>query len=521
MQIDERSKNRRVTRNIAASIVCQAVSIAVGLLIPRLYLTGFGSEVNGLISTLRQIFSYLALVEAGLGMTVSQALYRPVALGQTDEINAILSAADRCYKRTALIYGAVVSFFALIYPAVAHTNLQREALTLIILIYGFPGVLSFSVHAKFQLLIDAEGKSYLLSGLQTALELVVSAMRVALLLFCGDLVLIQTYICVGPIVRCVFVMAYSRRHYPWLNLRERPDEAAIEQKGAALLHQAAALVLNNTDAILLSVFCDFKVVSVYAIYQMFFSHAERLMNAVASGAAFRLGQVFNTDRETYIRWHDLYETLYLMSAFTVYTMAALFLLPVVRLYTAGVGDVRYADPTLPLLFACANLLSSLRQPSLQTIAFAGHFRQTQRQAVMEAAIRLAVSLSAVARWGIYGCPAGTFAAAIYRAVVSAHYADERVLGRARCGTWRKWLVNGAVFALIVELSGGQKSTAEGVFSLIGRIVASGIAVFASYAAANLAVELRAFRAILRSVDAEKSGQDSLKTDLKDESHKKW
>lgn len=521
MQIDERIKSRRVTRNIAAGVVYQAVSIAVGLVIPRLYLTGFGSEVNGLIATLKQVFAYLALVEAGLGMTVSQALYRPVALGRTDEINAILSAADRCYKRTGFIYGAIVSFFALIYPMAARADLPRETLTLIILIYGFPGVLSFSVHGKFQLLIDAEGKSYLLSWLQTALELVVSAARIALLLFCDDLVLIQAYICVGPVVRSAFVMAYSKKHYPWLNMRVRPNEAAIEQKSDALVHQAAGLVLSNTDAILLSVFCDFKAVSVYAIYQMFFSHIERLLYAVASGAAFRLGQMFSTDRRAYIRWHDLYETLYLMGAFAVYTMSALFLLPVVRLYTAGIGDARYADPALPLLFACANLLSSLRQPSLQTIAFAGHFRQTRRHAVMEAAINLAVSLAAVARWGIYGCLAGTLAAAFYRAAVSARYANERVLGRAGRGTRKKWLVNGAVFALIVGLFGRQKSAAEGVFALLGRIAAGGIAVLAAYAAANFAAERRAFRAALQSAGSERGKHPPLKTDLKDESHKKW
>ncbi|MDO5377966.1 MAG: polysaccharide biosynthesis C-terminal domain-containing protein [Clostridia bacterium] len=520
MMVDERDKNRRIARNIAANLVYQAVSIAAGLIIPRLYLTGFGSEINGLIATIKQVFAYLALMETGMSMTASQALYRPVALGQTDKINGILSAVNRYYRRVGLMYGGIVLLFALAYPAVTRVGLPKQTTALIILIYGFPSVLSFCVHGKFQMLIDAEGKSYMLAGFQSALELTVNAVRIVLLLFSDNLVLIQAYYCIGPIARCVFVMGYARKHYPWLNMRAKSDQAAVSQKNAAFVHQAAGMILSNTDAILLSIFCDFKVVSVYAIYQMLLSHIERLITAVSSGATFRLGQMFHTDRQTYTRWHDLYETLYLTGAFTLYTMAALYALPVVRLYTAGIGDANYAEPALPLLFAAANLLSSGRQPAMQTIQFAGRFRQTQRHAVLEAAINAAISVAAAARWGITGCLLGTIAAAAYRVAVSSRYANRRILRRTSRQTLRRWLVNGAVFALLMAVWGGREGEAGGALCLIGRMAATGIAVFAAYAAANFASEWRTFAFLRHAVifRGRKSGEFISPTD--NESHRK-
>ena len=58
-------KNKRVVLNVASGLLNQAITIAFGLIIPRLYLVNFGSDVNGLTSTIKNIFAYLALLEAG------------------------------------------------------------------------------------------------------------------------------------------------------------------------------------------------------------------------------------------------------------------------------------------------------------------------------------------------------------------------------------------------------------------------------------------------------------------------
>ena len=102
-------KNRRVIRNIVTAIGYQVVIAVFGLVLPRLYLVNFGSEVNGLNSTIKNIFAYLSLLEAGVGLSAQYSLYGPVAKGDTGSINGILSATAwhilrlqldlRCYIR--------------------------------------------------------------------------------------------------------------------------------------------------------------------------------------------------------------------------------------------------------------------------------------------------------------------------------------------------------------------------------------------------------------------------------------
>jgi hypothetical protein len=51
------SKKNYVIRNIISNLLYQVVVVVMGLIIPRLYLENFGSEVNGLVSTVKQIFA--------------------------------------------------------------------------------------------------------------------------------------------------------------------------------------------------------------------------------------------------------------------------------------------------------------------------------------------------------------------------------------------------------------------------------------------------------------------------------
>ena len=90
--------------NLLFGILSQVVSIILGVVLPRLFLTNYGSEINGLLSSVTQIYAYIALVEAGIGTASLQALYRTVGAKDQGGTNSILAAVNHYYKRTGLIY---------------------------------------------------------------------------------------------------------------------------------------------------------------------------------------------------------------------------------------------------------------------------------------------------------------------------------------------------------------------------------------------------------------------------------
>ena len=55
------SKHKGI-KNILSGFIGQLITIALGIIIPRLVLLNLGSEANGLLSTVSQIYTYFALL---------------------------------------------------------------------------------------------------------------------------------------------------------------------------------------------------------------------------------------------------------------------------------------------------------------------------------------------------------------------------------------------------------------------------------------------------------------------------
>ena len=271
-----------------------------------------------------------------------------------------------------------------------------------------------------------------------------------------------------------------RKHYGWLDLTHtEPDYQAISQKSSVLIHQIAGVIFNNTDVLLLSVFCGFKTVSVYTVYQSFYAYTETLINTLSSSITFSLGQLFHSDRKRFDRYMDLYETCYLMIVFILAAVVYLFILPVNRIYTRGIHDIEYVDSWHPILFTLIGLLSNGKIPINQVINFAEQFSATKSHAIIEAVINIVVSFIAVMFFGIYGGLLGTIAALLFRGNMMILYANRKILHRSPLVTYKKWIINFLVFLSIILVAhpAGHRLSTYSEILLWGCIYGIGIAVY--------------------------------------------
>ena len=51
--------SKKIKFNMISVVLCQIVTIAISFILPRLYIENFGSGVNGVLSTIKQIFTYM------------------------------------------------------------------------------------------------------------------------------------------------------------------------------------------------------------------------------------------------------------------------------------------------------------------------------------------------------------------------------------------------------------------------------------------------------------------------------
>ena len=71
-------KNKVTLWNMVTALFLQVVTTISGFIIPKIILSYFGSEVNGLVSSINQFLSYISLIEGGITGVVAANLYRPI-----------------------------------------------------------------------------------------------------------------------------------------------------------------------------------------------------------------------------------------------------------------------------------------------------------------------------------------------------------------------------------------------------------------------------------------------------------
>lgn len=441
---------KKVRNNLVMGIASQLVTALLAIIVPRLVLTHYGSEVNGLITSVTQIYTYIALLEAGVGTATVQALYKHI--GNHDNSNSVLAATSRYYYRTGVLYLLAIIVFSVVYPLVIKSDIPVHTIVLVILFNGLGSVINYFFQGKYFLLLQAEGKLYIQTTLQMLTNVFKNLSTIVLISLGFDVVFVQMIAMFVSLIQMAYISWYIKKHYSWIDLKVKPDYHSISQSKNVLVHQVSLLVFSNTDIIVLSIFSGLKVSSVYSLYTMLLGLISKTLSTITTSIVFALGRAFHTDREHFIKLYDLYELMYITLVFGLYAVANFFILPFMKLYTAGVTDINYIDTHLPLAFISVSLLAGARNASGQVINIAEHFKLTQNRSIAEAVINIAVSLVCVNFWGIYGVLAGTIVALLYRANDMILYAAKHILHRSPFMTYKRWGINLIVFVAVLLIN---------------------------------------------------------------------
>lgn len=442
------SRQKNSINNLIWGILGNLITSVVAIIIPRLFIVNYGSEVNGLLSSIRQIYVYLALLEVGVGDASVVALYGPIGCKNYDAVNRILAATDKYYKKIGVIYAGCVVALGFVYPILLDTTIPYFTCCLVIILQGSGNVISYLVQGKYNMLLRVDNRNYVTTNLSTVTTVLTDVIRIILLMNGKSIVEVQATYLVFNLAKMVYVSWYIKKNYKWVDLRVEPNFEAISQRGAVFMHQISSLVFSHTDVLILTFVCGLKTVSIYSLYATIYGMVNNIISIASNSVQSALGQIFNSDRKKYMELNEAFEVYYLALVFSLFAITSIFILPFMKLYTSG-ADINYIDWRLPILFSVFQLLNYGRTSSNFIIGFAGEFKATQWRAWLETIINLVVSFVCVFKFGIYGVLFGTIAALLYRANDIILFANHRVLKRSAWPTYRRWITNIIIFIVTV------------------------------------------------------------------------
>lgn len=482
---DKISKKRLVINNILYGFGTKIAIMALSIVLPRLFIVSFGSEVNGLLSTITHIFTYLALLEAGIGSATINALYRPLDDSDKAQVCGVLSEARAYYRKVTVIYILSVILFAAVYPLVANISISRPTVTAIILLQGVPSCISYYFCAAYMQLLAADGQQYVVDNVDFAIRVGTSLIRIFLVSLGYNIVLVQVGFFIISMLKIPLLIGLTYKRYPWLKLVKTKCYSSIKERGAFVVHEVSTTIFSNTDIILISTFCNFAMASVYSVYNLVFGALNSMINTANAGLGFILGQSHYKDLERFRKVYDVYSFLYSLIVFVVMTIAYVMITPFVILYTKGVGDVNYIISGLPLLFAAINIMSGFRAVAARLITVSGHAGRTSSHSIAETIINVVASLILINFWGIHGVLWGTVIALSYRMNDIIIYANKVILLRSPIKEYKRFLVFCIVFAASVLLNYRTSISADTYIELLVYAIGTSFLVLGAYALASM------------------------------------
>lgn len=477
-------QKKDVVINLAVSAVTQIITLALGLFLPRLILLAWGSEYNGLLSSVTNIMSYLALLEAGLNTAMLQALYKTVGQNDREQTSIVVRTAQRYYHKISIVYAAMVVGIALLYPLIVRTAISYWEIVAIIVLQGLVGVINFAFRAAYQQLLDAEGKYYVISLITFLTTVLTYSAKIAAIKIFDSVIIMQFMSVFIIIIQVAIYAVYFSKHYKWINKNAQSDESLIENRKYYFTQQIAGLIFNSTDTIVLSIFCGLKVASVYAVYNLVYIALAQVISLIRGSTNFVLGQSFHKDSKLFTKVYDAYSAMQSMTGGIMASISIVLIINFIKIYTDGVTDIDYIDFFAAFLFSLNLMLECSRGASLASANIAGKAPETTWRYIMEAAINLFSSLILVNFIGMKGVLLGTTLAGLYRTTDSIYYTNKHVLKRSPFGEFKNVGIDFMIYFIVAFTSFSIISlNTSSYFVWFGYAIITGIIVVSIYAGA--------------------------------------
>lgn len=455
---------KRYIYSIFSSLWGQLVSILSGLILPRIFIKQFGSEIYGATTSITQFLGYIALLEGGIGGVARAALYKPLADQDDLEISKVISYILRFFRIIALIFAVYAILLAFFYHEIAKNNSMDWLFSfLLVIVIAFSSLAQYYFGIAYTVLLQADQKRYFTEVLNSSALLINTLLSCVLVHFGVNMIGIRLAWCGVHVIRIGILNLYIRRTYRLQKLKVQGDY--LPEKWDGLGQHIAYFLHSHTDAIVLTVLVNLSEVSVYSIYNYIATSLVTLVSALGANMEAVFGDMLaHNEKNNLSDFFNYIEYLVNFGIIVVFSVAAGLIFPFVRIYTSGITDANYYRPVLGYLMLLSQMLYCIRTPYHSLAIAAGHFRATKNAAFIEAGLNLTFSWFLGSVYGAEGVVFATVISVCYRTVYYAAYIENHILYRS----WKKFLkrllvtilnisVNFTVFQLLNLLIGDVNS----------------------------------------------------------------
>ena len=424
------SRKKKLLLNTTLSIAYKIISVVCAFILPRLILSHYGSAVNGLAESISNFLGFITLLEMGITSVIDANLYKPLAEKDYDRVNDIFISSKRFFRRIAYIFIAYLLVLLVVYPLAVKESFDYAYSALLIAIIAISTFAQYYFGISYRIVINADQRGYIVTILQGITIVLSTLISIILIKLNSSIHIVKLAVSLIYLIQPICFHFYVKRRYH-LNTKKKISGEPIKQKWNGLAQHLAFIIATKTDIIVLTLFSSLENVSVYGVYALVLGGVTTVFDALYIGIAPMIGNMLVTDEKAKIdKVFNVYDWISHFSTTLLFTMCGVLIVPFVKIYTRGITDANYVVPLFAVLLTIAYAIQVLRTPYKTIVHAAGHFKQTQLSAIIEAILNVTISVVAVFKLGLIGVAIGTIVAMLFRTIHFVWYLSKNILRRS-------------------------------------------------------------------------------------------
>lgn len=324
--MNSNSRTYNSLRNSIFALGIFAINLILQFFSRKVFLEHLGTEVLGLNTTAGSMLDFLNLAELGVGVTISYALYKPLAEKDYETINEIISVQAWLYKRIAMtiLFGAIIimAFFPLIFKNMPLPLWYA---------YASFGVLLFSLLITYvfnykQIILSANQEEYKIqSSFRIILLLKIVTQIICVTSFSNGYIWWLLLEFVFAVFASVVLNIVIKRSHPYLQvsnvnrkiLREK-YQIIITKVKQFFFHKIAWFVMTQTSSLIIYGYATLSLVAIYGNYMLIVNGITSLLNAIFNGMMASVGNLVSEASEEHIM--NVFRELFTSRFFIISTL---------------------------------------------------------------------------------------------------------------------------------------------------------------------------------------------------------
>lgn len=411
-------RKKNSVKNILTSIIPFFIITLMSIFRVRLFLHSLGEEIYSTNQVFNQIFSYLSLIDGGIGCLIVQKYYKLFVDKNEEEINYTYSKSKKTMNYVSLIIfliGFSLSFFIKLF---VNNSLSSRYLQFVFILYLIRSIIEY-LFISPRFVIQADQKLYKINIILNIYQVIEMSIEMYLLSKKVDYAIILIF---TTIIRTIAYICCNRtvfKEYPWLKKVKIKRNDRFHDVGYMFWHKISGTIKMNTDIIILSITQSPLVVTIYSSYNYIIKCLSQVVYLLSTSISSSAGNVFykeNENKKTEVFNKINITFLYLSAVITI-----ILYIEYDDFIQIWIGS-KYIMDKLSKIMICITLFQTVASRSL-ILAYEtmGKYKETKWIIAAEAIINLVLSIAFVKPFGMFGVILATAISGIVSIVVLPKY----------------------------------------------------------------------------------------------------